>query len=93
VKTGEILEFFGVGFGPTSPPVAAGKPVSAAPAKATDPITVSIGGVQANVLFAGIVAAGQYQLNVVVPNVPSGDQPLQITVDNQQTPSVFIPVQ
>ena len=58
-----------------------------------DPISVTIGGLPANVLFAGIVAAGQFQLNVVVPNVPSGDQPLQITVDNAQTPAVFIAIQ
>ena len=89
---GEVLELFGVGFGPTDPPVAAGKAVTA-PAKTINPVSVSIGGVQASVPFAGIVAAGQYQINVVVPNVPSGDQPLLISVNNAQAPSVFIPIQ
>jgi uncharacterized protein (TIGR03437 family) len=92
VKVGEVLELFGVGFGPTNPPVPAGKVVTV-PATTINPVSVSIGGVQAKVLFAGIVAAGQYQINVVVPDVASGDQPVQVSVQNAQAPKVFIPIQ
>jgi len=92
VRAGETLALYGVGFGPTNPAVPAGKAVTV-PAKTIYPVSVSIGGVPASVSFAGIVAAGQYQINVVVPNVGSGDQPLQITVNNTQAPGAFIPVQ
>jgi uncharacterized protein (TIGR03437 family) len=92
VKPGEVLELFGVGFGPTNPPVPAGKLVTA-PAQTLNPVSVSIAGIQANVLYAGIVAAGQYQINVLIPNVPSGDQPLMVSVENAQAPGLFIAVQ
>jgi uncharacterized protein (TIGR03437 family) len=36
--------------------------------------TVRIGNVPAQVQFAGLSGAGLYQLNVVVPDVPNGDQ-------------------
>ncbi len=93
VKPGEILELYGVGFGPTKPAVPAGKAYSGA-APTTNPVTVTIGGVPAKVLFAGAVASGVYQLNVVVPAAPSGDQPLIATVGGVQTPTgVLIPIQ
>jgi uncharacterized protein (TIGR03437 family) len=43
-------------------------------AKITDKITVTIGGVTAKVQFAGVTGVGLYQLNVVVPHLPDGDQ-------------------
>jgi len=91
-KPGEIVALFGVGFGPTNPSVPAGKATTAA-APTIYPVSVSIGGVQATVLFAGIVAAGQYQINVQVPNVPSGDEAMQVSVNNNSAPGVFIPIQ
>jgi uncharacterized protein (TIGR03437 family) len=42
--------------------------------------------VAATVVFAGISEAGLYQFNLTVPNAPSGDQPLQATVNGVQTP-------
>jgi uncharacterized protein (TIGR03437 family) len=47
------------------------------------PYELRIGGVPATVTFAGMVAGsiGLYQLNVVVPNVAAGDQPIELTVD------------
>lgn len=94
VKAGEVLELYGVGFGPTSPPVPAGQVFGGA-APTVQPVTVAIGGVSATVLFSGLTSAGLYQLNVVVPNVASGDQPLQAIVSGGiQTPAgVYITVQ
>jgi uncharacterized protein (TIGR03437 family) len=45
--------------------------------------------------FSGIVAAGLYQFNFVVPStVGSGDQALQAIVGGVTTPAnVFVPVQ
>jgi uncharacterized protein (TIGR03437 family) len=93
VKVGETVTLFGGGFGPTNPPVAAGKVVAGAAPCVTLP-QVTIGGMPATVSFAGIVGAGLYQLNVVVPNVGSGDQPLQASVSGATTQSnIFLTIQ
>ncbi len=75
IKAGETLVLYGVGFGPTTPSVPAGKIFSGAACR--DPVTTTIGGVPANVVFGGITEAGIYQFNLTVPpNTGSGDQPL-----------------
>ncbi|MCU1327969.1 MAG: Peptidase flavivirus helicase, partial [Bryobacterales bacterium] len=79
VLPGENLILYGVGFGPTRPAVKAGELFSSA-APTVDPVTVTIGGVPAPVAFAGLVGAGLYQLNVTVPTVAAGDQPVLATV-------------
>jgi len=87
VNAGETLVLYGVGFGPTTPPVAAGHVFSGA-APTNTPVTISIGGVNANVAFAGITQAGLYQLNLTVPaGTGSGDQPIQAIVNGVPTPS------
>jgi uncharacterized protein (TIGR03437 family) len=83
---GDTLELYGVGFGPTNPPVPAGHSFTGA-APVSNPVTVTIGGVSAQVLFAGITSAGLYQLNIVVPAVGSGDQMLQANVGGVSTPT------
>jgi uncharacterized protein (TIGR03437 family) len=42
---------------------------------------ISIGDIPATVTFAGIVQAGLYQFNVVVPDAGSGDAILFVTVN------------
>ncbi len=84
VKPGEMLSLFGVGFGPTTLPAPAGATFSGA-APTSSPVTITIGGVTARVIFEGLTAAGLYQFNVIVPNAPSGDQALQATVNGAQT--------
>ncbi len=91
VKPGETLELYGVGFGPTDPPVPAGRLVTAA-APTTYPVTVTIGGEPAQVVFSGIVLAGLYQINVVVPRVPAGDQPIQAAVGGVNAPLALVTV-
>ena len=46
-------------------------------------MALRIGGQQANASFAGIVGGtiGLYQFNVVIPNVPAGDQPIDLEID------------
>jgi uncharacterized protein (TIGR03437 family) len=93
VKAGETLVLYGVGFGPTNPAVPAGAKYSSAAPCLTNP-TVTIGGVAATVNFAGIVGAGLYQLNVVVPKAGSGDQLLQAIAGGLTTPAnVYITLQ
>lgn len=80
VKAGEVLVLYGVGFGPTSPAVPAGKAFAGA-AQTTNPVIITIGGMNAQVAFAGITGAGLYQFNVVVPVTGRvGDVAIQATV-------------
>jgi uncharacterized protein (TIGR03437 family) len=87
VKPGETLILYGVGFGPSTPQVAAGKAFSGV-APTNSPVFITIGGVSATVAFSGITEAGLYQLNLTVPNnTGSGDQALQASVNGAQTPA------
>ncbi|MBM3768360.1 MAG: hypothetical protein FJW32_23500, partial [Acidobacteria bacterium] len=47
------------------------------------PFELRIGGRAAQVTFAGIVGGtiGLYQINLIVPDVPVGDQPIELTID------------
>jgi uncharacterized protein (TIGR03437 family) len=54
----------------------------------------SAGGVAANVTFAGIVEAGLFQINIVVPNVPTGDQAITASIGGATTTrNVFLTIQ
>jgi uncharacterized protein (TIGR03437 family) len=72
---GETVMVYGNGFGPTQAAVVSGSPAQSG---ALSPLpAVKIGGVAATVNFAGLVAPGQFQFNVVVPaSLADGDQPI-----------------
>ena len=92
VRPGETLVLYGVGFGTTTPPVPAGSSFSGA-ATLANPVSVTIGGVPATVAFAGLVSAGLYQLNVVVPYVASGEQSILASVRGSSTqPGIVVSV-
>lgn len=80
---GEVIEIYGTGFGPTNPPVPTAQLV-AQPAPLSLPALVTIGGVSAQVQWAGIMSSGLYQLNVQIPSIGAGDQPVQVTVSGFQ---------
>lgn len=86
VHAGETLILYGVGFGPTNPMVPAGKIFSSA-APCTAMPQIMVGGVPATVTFAGMIEAGLYQINLVVPNAGSGDRPLQAQIGGMTTQS------
>jgi uncharacterized protein (TIGR03437 family) len=94
-QPGEVLVIYGSsGFGPTSPAVSAGQILSG-PAPMTDlsQLHVRIGGVLATVQYAGIVAVGEYQFNVVVPALPDGDQTVVADIGGVFTQSgLVIPI-
>ena len=76
-QPGEALQIYATGFGPTTPAVPAGQLVSSpAPLSDLTQLHVTIGGVPATVQFAGISFPGEYQINVIVPQLPAGDQPI-----------------
>jgi len=83
-RVGDVILLYGTGCGPTDPPLPSGRLFSGV-AVATDPVTVAIGGMSANIQFAGMSAPGICQFNVVIPSVPDGDQPIVATVNGQTT--------
>ena len=78
----EAVAIYALGCGPTSPPTQAGT-VAAQASAISLPYQLRIGGQTAAVSFAGIVGGtiGLYQFNVVIPNVPPGDQPIDLEID------------
>jgi uncharacterized protein (TIGR03437 family) len=92
-KPGEVIMLYGTGFGPTHPTVSNGLMVTGSPVL-TNPVSVQIGGVVVNPLFAGLISAGLYQINVQVPaSAAGGDLPVVATIGGVSTPSAFITVQ
>jgi len=93
-KAGDTIELFGVGFGPTTPNVAAGKIFSGS-AVTTNTVTLKIGGQTVMPTFAGETSAGLYQINLIVPvGLGTGDVQLTATVAGAQTQAgVVIPLQ
>ena len=70
---GETIVLYANGFGPTTVPLVSGSIIQSG--NLTPMPTVTIGGLTAAVTFAGLVAPGQFQFNVVVPQAtPSGNQ-------------------
>jgi uncharacterized protein (TIGR03437 family) len=86
-KAGDVVELFGTGFGPTSPPVLSGQLFSGA-AGATNSVTLRIGNTSVTPSFAGLSGPGLYQFNLTIPSgLGSGDVSLQSTVAGVQTPA------
>ncbi len=92
---GETIEIYGTGFGPTNPAVQAGQLVpGAAPLMDLTQLQVRIGGVVATVSWAGITFVGEYQLNVLIPPLPNGDQSIVATIGGVTSQAgILIPIQ
>jgi len=94
---GEVIIIYCSGLGPVSPAVVAGRPAPSSPlSSVTNPVTVTIGGQEAQVLFAGLAPtfSGLYQINVSVPaNSLTGDA-VEVTLESagQRSPPVTIAV-
>jgi uncharacterized protein (TIGR03437 family) len=86
-KAGDIVTLFGVGFGPTNPPVPSGMPFTGS-APTVNPMVLSLNNVKVTPAYSGITASGLYQFNFQVPaGAGTGDVPLQAAVGGVQTPS------
>jgi uncharacterized protein (TIGR03437 family) len=87
-----VIELYGTGFGSITPAAPTPELVIQPEALAA-PATISIGGANAQVQWAGLVSSGLYQLNVQIPNVASGDQAVQASISGFQAPAnVFISI-
>jgi uncharacterized protein (TIGR03437 family) len=93
-QPGETIMIYGTGFGPTNPPVATGQLVAMAEPLANS-VQISIGGINVNASFAGLIEAGLYQFNVAIPaGLANGDAGLTAVIGGTQTQTgISIPVQ
>lgn len=86
-KSGDSVELFAVGLGPTTPSVASGQAFSGA-AQTSNPVTLLLNGMTVTPDFAGLSSAGLYQINFTVPSgLGTGDVPLQASVGGVSTPA------
>jgi uncharacterized protein (TIGR03437 family) len=93
---GAVLVLFCTGLGAVQTSIEAGQAAPVTPlAPITDSIAVTIGGVSANVLFAGLVPTftGFYQVNATIPASVTGDNlPVVITVGGASGPAATLSV-
>lgn len=89
-RPGDVVLLYGTGFGPTT-----AQPGEAAELEVIRNISISIGGVDAQVLYAGTAPTfvGLQQFNVVVPNLAPGNHEIVVRQNALLTqPTVFLPV-
>jgi len=89
---GEVIVLYATGLGDTSPSYPDGQIIQQ-PLPVVPLPQVTLGGVNAQVQYAGIIYAGVYQLNIVVPQVPAGDAALVLTVGGISSQAqIYLPV-
>jgi uncharacterized protein (TIGR03437 family) len=80
---GDVLSLFGTGFGETMVPAVDGVPMASASPTLNGPVSVTIGGIPAKVLYAGSAPGfvGLDQVNLAVPSgISPGDSNLVVTI-------------
>ncbi|HEV8040121.1 MAG TPA: hypothetical protein VGP62_14735 [Bryobacteraceae bacterium] len=91
---GEVVIFYGTGFGPVDPPLGTGAPSSGN--QITSAATMTIDGLSAEIQFAGIAPGfvGLNQINVVVPGLArtNAADPVVLTIDGVPANPVTLPV-
>jgi uncharacterized protein (TIGR03437 family) len=88
-RPGDNVALFATGLGRTDPLVEAGV-LPPGIARTVEPVTVTVGGINADVQYAGVAPglAGLYQINLAIPaNVPDGDQPVVARIGGVSTPA------
>lgn len=85
-RVGEVITLYGIGFGPVTPPVAAGA-IATAPNQLVSSLQISFDqspvDLAASNSYAGLApgAVGLYQINLTVPNVADGDHQIRVAVN------------
>jgi uncharacterized protein (TIGR03437 family) len=80
---GEVIQFFGTGFGPTNPVSPTGI-LFTTPAPLAQAVTATVGGVPAKV-EGYLIYPGVYQINLTVPDFADGDAPISIMMESVST--------
>jgi uncharacterized protein (TIGR03437 family) len=79
-KPGDVIQLYCAGLGPAQSGSAIGSPV---------PVTgvgITVGNTAATVSFAGLVAAGQFQVNFTVPQMADGEYQISVSVAGKTSP-------
>ncbi len=85
-RPNEIVVLYANGFGLPATALTEGSSSQSSPLT-VQPV-IQIGGIKADVVFAGVVSPGLYQLNVTVPaTVPDGDNAVSISYGSVQAPA------
>jgi uncharacterized protein (TIGR03437 family) len=86
-QPGDIVEIYGVGFGPTTPTVPAGQAFTGAAAiNVTNDFALYINNVLVKPSFVGLSSAGLYQINLTIPSgLGEGDLSLMATCGGLET--------
>ena len=96
-RRGQTIQLFANGLGPVTNQPATGDPASGTSlAQTKSPATVTIGGQQATVLFAGLAPgfAGLYQINATVPaGLSAGNQTITVSIGGKTSKASGITVQ
>jgi uncharacterized protein (TIGR03437 family) len=96
-RAGDALVIYSAGLGAVDPPVPAGTPAPSSPlSRTTNTVTATIGGVNAEVFFAGLAPGfpAIYQVNAIVPAGVSGPAvPLVLKVAGRESAPVTIAVE
>lgn len=95
-KPGDTITAYGIGFGGVNPDTPPGRIVSQLNAINAN-VVFRFGQTQANLTYRGLAPnfVGLYQFNITVPDVPNGDQQINVTVDGQPLPQapMFLTIQ
>jgi uncharacterized protein (TIGR03437 family) len=87
-KAGDIIQLYATGLG-TSP---AGNIIQSA-ITFSSPVTVTLGSTNVSVLGTALVAVGEFQINIQIPQMADGDYPLLVKVNGVSSQTgVIIPV-
>ena len=97
-KAGDTLVIYCTGLGLTDQQIVDGAAApSSPPAQTKVPVTMTLGGQPARVVYSGLVAGfvGLYQVNAILPAgvLPNKSAPLVLTVAGQAGPTSTLPVE
>lgn len=94
-EAGDLIQLYANGLGPTNPSAPVGTVFNGSyPVVNLSQVSVTIGGQNVPVQYAGEIEAGLYQVNVKVPaGLGQGDQPVVLTVNGQSTQTAWLSFQ
>lgn len=86
-RAGDYLQLYATGLGATDPPYPVGQTLASAyPVEDLSRVSVTAGVVPAQVLYAGMVMPGLYQVNVRVPvGVAAGEEPVVLRIEGRSS--------
>lgn len=94
-RPGEFVIAYGMGLGPTTPAVPAGRipPARDGGYPVTAPVTLRVGTTSVTPLYAGLSSfAGVYLVGFQVPDLPTGDYELIVTVNGINSTLAYLPI-